>query len=780
MTSDASDHRSKISWVALLILFGVWGLHAAVDLVIFKEAEVPPYYDAANHTNIAMEIRDHFDRFEPSLAWFDELYEISSYYPPCYHLFAAVCLKIRPQTLDSVRLPNLFFLGVLMLSVYLLGNLLFDSKTGLLAGILISLFPVVHGLTREIYVDLAVLAWSAAGAYLVLASDRFGRKGIAFLFGVVCGFGLLTKWTFPVFIGFPVLWVFSGMFLPVAPGRFISGFFSNIAEEDRGADLYRAGLFLVGWVGVLYCFVSLFRGSGSFIFLSVLSLVFIGLLIGAAKQLSFSRGFASHWDEARRPTPPLASSLIGIVIASIPALLIAGPWYLKHFGFIASEGSRVLTEAAQVRGMAEVQTLDSMLYYFLTLESHQLRLPLWLLAIASILTILFGKNRNPSAWFLLGTFGLSYLVMSSLWVKDPRYFTPAIYPIPILIAWWLLSRSPGTRPVWLVGTLAVALIGYANQVIGLPGLSKRVEVPTPFGQPLTLAGPAPYGDMLRFDADWPHRSMVEEIQKDRDHVSHIEGRIEVPVLVDDGYLHAPALNCYAKMLGANLDFFNIAYRPDYRADPGSTRRLLNVLRAPYFITKQGGDLGPDFVSKNYEPLLKKLFGEESGWGEGRKPLAVYHLPDGATSTLWKNQFPAALLGERVKTDVKFANGVRVTGYRFSKRDLYEKGEATLLQVDWVPEPVENLESMVAGTQFFLHLQDPRDGRFIQGWNFPLTEEGAEVANFQVRSGSPPAVLSTLLIEPRKDLLPGMYEWRLGLFKSDSLAKVAIADPVGKV
>ena len=399
-------HPGKISWAALAILFLVWGVHCAVNLVIFKEAEVPPYYDAANHTNIAMEIRDHYNGFEPNLKWFDELYSISSYYPPCYHFLAAICLKFRPHTLDSARLPNLFFLGLLMISVYLWGTRLFDSGTGLLAGVLVSLFPVVHGLTREIYVDLAVLSWAAAGAFLVWESDRFHRKGIAFLFGIVCGFGLLTKWTFPVFIGLPVLWVFSEMFLPISVGKFIGKVFRGNDEETVG--LFRAGVFTIAWVGLLFSVSSILGGTGSMLVATGMSLAFLVLLIGTTREALRSPGLGESWRESKRPLPPIGNCLFGIAIASIPALLIAGPWYLKHFGFIASEGSRVLTEAAKVRGMAEVQTLESMVYYFLTLESH--RPPTCLLGFDNPVprVVVHSERKNP---FALATRGNICLIL---------------------------------------------------------------------------------------------------------------------------------------------------------------------------------------------------------------------------------------------------------------------------------------------------------------------------------------------------------------------------------
>ena len=766
--------------VAMAVLLGVLALHGAVNLVLFKAVELPPFYDGANHFNISADIKDHLDRFSPAYSWFNELYDISTYYPPCYHVLAALCMKVAGFTLDSARLPNLLFLAILAFSVFLLGERLFDTRTGLLAGILVSLFPAVHGLTREIYIDLALLAWAACAVYLLVVSDRFQKRGWSFLFGLVCGFGLLTKWTFPVFIGGPVVWFFCEAFLPVSLFRLAIGVLGSKEGGSEDSELGRTALSIGGWLAFAYGLVRLTGPGSLFLPWAVLSFGGVTALVVAQRTRRGVPPIGVIWERASRPVPPWHRCVQGILIACVPALLVAGPWYVKHFGFIAFEGSRVLTEAAHVRGMAEVGTPSSFLYYFLTLENHLLHLPFWIVAILGCASLVGRKGRRRPLWFLGTAFLVSYLVMSALWVKDPRYFMPAIYPLPILMAWWLRQRRQATRILWVTGVLAIGTVGYINQVVGLPLLSKQLEVPTPLGQPIRVAGPATYGNLIRYRGDWPHRKIVQAIQKDAATNRHLDGPLEVAVLVDDGFLHAPALNCYSRVLGAPIHFFNTAYYPDYRSDPGYNVRLMNLLRSPYFITKEGGLLGLDFVARVYSPLLKRLADKEEGWGDGAVEMASYPLPTTGTAILWSNDFPAAFLGRRKPIDRKLANGIRLEAFRRSRFHGFREGQPEVLMVEWVPEPRDKLGEILWGYRFFLHLEDAVDGRFIQSWNVLLTNEGQEVAEFQLGSASPPAVVTTILLEPRDDLIPGRYQFRLGAFDIRSMDQVGVIDPIEEI
>ena len=774
--------------VAWSVLIAVWLFHGAVTLFLYKTTEVPPYYDAANHFNIAADIKDHLDRFQPTAAWLRELYNLSAYYPPGYHLIAAVGMKFVRFNLDAARLPNLLFLGILIASVYLFGRRLFDGKTGVLAGVLVSFFPIVHGLTREIYIDLALLAWVALAFYLLLRTDHFQSPLFSFLFGAVCGLGLLTKWTFPVFLAGPVLWVLSETFLLYSPSKMALGFLGGEKEEPLERRVRRALLVAVGFLGALYSLRNLTAEDRLFLPWAAAFWVFLTVGIVSWRSRGEAPSFPQLKSASHRAIPPLPRSLMGMILAAAPMLLLAAPWYLAHLDFIASEGSRVLTQAAEVRGMARPGTAASAFYYLITLESHQLGLPLWLIALASLGFLFRGGGLNRSGWLLGLSFAVSYLLMSALWVKDPRYFMPALYPLPILMADWLLNRPAEKKRVWIAGTLLVGLIGFVNHIYGIPILEKRRLVSTPLGAPLQITGPAVYGDLLGMDGDWPHRPFVLAIQREAWARGNPDGPLNIPVLVDDGFLHAPALDCYARVLGADLRFFNIATHPDLQTDPGYVTRLLAVLRSPYFITKQGGFLGFDFVAGAYRPLLERLVGDQPGWSAGVRRLMEHPLPagrgkterDSASATLWANTFPSAFLGERQPVDIRLANGVRLAAFRRSRADPPRKANPEVVQVEWVPEPREKLAELIRNHEFFLHLVEQGTGRFLQGQNFPLSAEDPEVASFRLQHASPPTVLAMALFEPRKDLLPGRCELRLGMFNVQTLEKVAVADPVEEI
>jgi 4-amino-4-deoxy-L-arabinose transferase-like glycosyltransferase len=777
--TEAKDSLTQKPSIALSVILFVWFAHCAVDLYLFQKIELPPFYDGANHFNISADIKDHLDEFSFSLSWFDELYGISTYYPPCYHFATALAMKFFGMTLDAARLPNLFFLLLLTLGVYFLGKRLFDSKTGLLAAILVSLFPIVHGLTREIYVDLALLAWAACAVALLLASNRFQSPFYCFLFGIVCGFGLLTKWTFPVFIGGPVLWVLAEAFIPFSISRVVFGFLGS-EREDEEPRIGRVCGNLFGWFVFVYSLKKLFASGSLFLPWAALSLLSLLFLVSEVRRRKAFPEISNLFDRSRRPIPPVANPIVGMLIASIPLLLIAGPWYAKHFEFIAYEGSRVLTEAAEVRGMAQVGTLSSFMYYLITLESHHLHLPYFVLLLVAVGFPFTRNGQSKSGWFLLLAFAVSYLVMSALRVKDPRYFMPAIYPLPLLIAYWLLSIRPPRLTPAVIGALAVGVIGYLNLTWGIPLMKERFPSPVLFGQAIRIMGPATYGDLLSYEGDWPHRPLLETLRDDASHHRHLEGGLSIPVLVDDGFLHAPALNCYARVLDLPHRFFNIAYRPDYRTDPGHTRRLLTVLQSPYFITKEGGPLGFDFVVRAYEPLLEKIEDPTKPWGEGAQELASFSIPRGGTVTLWSNDFPSAYLSERKPLNRELENGVQLRAFRHSKDEPFAEGRPEIFQIEWTPKDPDRLDRIMENHQFFIHLVDADSGDLIQGENFPLSTEAAGVASFQLEHASPPAVVATVLLDPRRDLVPGEYDIRIGAFETATLRQVPVADSLDEI
>jgi hypothetical protein len=105
----------------------------------------------------------------------------------------------------SAMLANLVFIAILVLSTYWLAKAMSDSHwSALVAAGIISTLPGVIAYGRVYGLDLPTAALVSAGLYLTVAVQGFKTRGRSIVLGVVVGLGMLTKWTYFIFVA-PVI-----------------------------------------------------------------------------------------------------------------------------------------------------------------------------------------------------------------------------------------------------------------------------------------------------------------------------------------------------------------------------------------------------------------------------------------------------------------------------------------------------------------------------------------------------------------------------------------------
>jgi len=109
------------------------------------------------------------------------------------------------NTRSSAHWGNHIALVVLCLSVYGIGRRLAGPWCGLAAVWITMMFPLLFGLSRQLYVEFPLTAAAAAIAWLCIAAKGLRRYPVCFLLGVAIGAGLLVKITLPIFIVGPLL-----------------------------------------------------------------------------------------------------------------------------------------------------------------------------------------------------------------------------------------------------------------------------------------------------------------------------------------------------------------------------------------------------------------------------------------------------------------------------------------------------------------------------------------------------------------------------------------------
>ena len=133
------------------------------------------------------------------------LWTISFPYPPLYHWIQAVVLGVFGDTSLLPFLSNL--LGVFLLSYCTcrIAEAYLSATRAAWAGLIVLCFPMVAWISRESLLDVPLAGWVAAAVFLVFRSRFFLLRRWTLLFGLVCAAGVLTKWTFPVYVILPLL-----------------------------------------------------------------------------------------------------------------------------------------------------------------------------------------------------------------------------------------------------------------------------------------------------------------------------------------------------------------------------------------------------------------------------------------------------------------------------------------------------------------------------------------------------------------------------------------------
>jgi hypothetical protein len=123
-----------------------------------------------------------------------------------YHLSTLPFLAIFGYSLSSACLVNLFYLLILVWATFGIGKRLYNDLTGLLAAFLVSVYPYITHMANTFVIDLALTSMVTLGIYLYLRSEDFTKRWPSILFGVVCGIGVLVKWTYIFFLAGPLLY----------------------------------------------------------------------------------------------------------------------------------------------------------------------------------------------------------------------------------------------------------------------------------------------------------------------------------------------------------------------------------------------------------------------------------------------------------------------------------------------------------------------------------------------------------------------------------------------
>lgn len=207
---------------------GGFALVAAIHLAWAAANRMPPIWDMAHHQFMGWL---HLQAFEKGTLLAD-LSSISSYYPPLYYIQEAFVLSLTGPTRFLAWIINLPGLLLLSFSTYRIALRICRPVPAALAGITVLLLPLVAWSSRETLLDPTLTGWVALALLLILKSNLLESRGWTLVLGLGIAAGMLTKWTFIVFLIPPLLF----------------SLYSTRTTLKAVRNLFDAGLVALPWI----------------------------------------------------------------------------------------------------------------------------------------------------------------------------------------------------------------------------------------------------------------------------------------------------------------------------------------------------------------------------------------------------------------------------------------------------------------------------------------------------------------------------------------------------
>lgn len=353
------------------------------------------------------------------------------YRTPGLYIAAQPFLHLFGFTMDGAQYLNVALSAVVIVLTYCLGAAIADRRVGIVAALLVSLLPMMAAMARLFYTEMFLTAAVAANLLSLHKSEGFVKRSWSLAWGVSLGVGLLVKWTMPIYLWLPALWML---------WRNRSEFIRVRWPRWQAKRLLLALLAAFGVVTLWYWP----NRSQAEVFLLGRSLWPAWFLIVTPAAFSLASP-SSRW------TNLIAAIFVGVSIASL--------WYFPHVDI----GLRLFIED-EARGQEGAGLLnpDNYLRYFRHLYfAHFGPLAFWLIAPLALWPWLRAWSRrrplNVSATLLWLNIASALIVLSLIAQQNARNLVPVLPGMVILCAIGLWQHRPQLR--WLFGGVWVAVLG---------------------------------------------------------------------------------------------------------------------------------------------------------------------------------------------------------------------------------------------------------------------------------------------------------------------------------
>ena len=184
---------------------------AASTLLWLKLDRAPPNWDDAWYLTNSLTVYDALTQ-GGIVGYLTKLNSVLGFKAPLITALPAGFYLLLGRHWHAAYLVNIVAMWVLFAAIYRLAARWWSARAAVFAIAIAGTMPLLYGLAQWYMVEYVLTALVAVASCVLVESDGLKRDRLVVLFGAICGFGLLLKISFPLFI-FPLfayIWLTSG------------------------------------------------------------------------------------------------------------------------------------------------------------------------------------------------------------------------------------------------------------------------------------------------------------------------------------------------------------------------------------------------------------------------------------------------------------------------------------------------------------------------------------------------------------------------------------------
>jgi 4-amino-4-deoxy-L-arabinose transferase-like glycosyltransferase len=519
-----------------------------------------------------------------SVQTFFQAFMHDNYRTPAFYMAVQPFLRWFGPNPDSAQLLNVLLVALLVPLTWLLARQVAAAWTALFAALLVALLPMIAAMGRLYYTEALL---TTAVTFILIALYRcngFAHRGWSLAWGAALGMGMLIKWTIPLYILLPMLWVL---------WRARRTLFAGSLRFRWRSLLLATGvalLFVMVWYWPNRVALQDFVLGGWLLWLWLL----IALLA------------AYFMLEGRGSLPHLAAALL-------LALWIASLWYLPYIDIVPA-----LLVTDDVRGVTYqgLFSQNTFARYFIYLyHEHLGEVVTWVVApivlFAWLRALLQRRGLLANSALLWLSLLSTYIGLALIAQANERNIVPILPALCVLAAVAVADYRPPWRTIFgvlIAGLLFVQWLSITTDrmapVHALTSLWAGREYALPpasgFMDPAYAVGPEIVAELARYGPE----------------------RQELGMLVNSPWLHRGSLRNIAREANAPVQIRDLT-----EADATWPR----LITSPWLLAKDGDnrDVEPEgrtlLARTLADPLFSLLFA----------PVRTWQVPSGETVTLYR-------------------------------------------------------------------------------------------------------------------------------------------------